>query len=349
MDPHAEARDQPFDNPPPAQPAAAGPSQEPGYAQVRDFLIYSLSLPERALRGAAGVVGGALREGTALLVPQAFQDSKVYSSMVRQTLDFLAEDVGGVERKQDPAAPPKIEDFVVRKAVGNFIEMSSLATLHLSPMLLLAVVSDVAYGSRAFLREVAGDLKARGVIAEDSTVDHVDDLLEAVARASQTSATAFDTPPLSLDGLKDTVAQTRQAVASIDPVKVLPQAEVKRMWDEIHQIAASQGVDPLAVSGAMTMYSLGKVAAVGHGAISTFRAAGTLFDRHVIDHYRQGLGHVRTKGIYASLAETSQPYLDAVWKNFARTTPTTTEDVLTGRLIARAVRTVRGWFSRGKP
>ena len=36
------------------------------------------------------------------------------------------------------------KDFVARKAVGNFIDMASLATLHLSPMLLLAVVGDVA-------------------------------------------------------------------------------------------------------------------------------------------------------------------------------------------------------------
>lgn len=334
-----------------AQPSgpAPGPEADPGYVQVRDFLLYSLSLPERALRSTAGVVGGTLREGSSLLLPRAFRSSKVYCCVVQQGLDFLAEDVGGVERREDPGAAPKVESFVARKAVGNFIEMASLATLHLSPMLLLAVVSDVAYGSQAFLRELAGDLKARGVIAEDSTVNHVDDLLEAVAQASKTSATAFDTPPLSLDGLKDSVDQTRRALAAIDPAKVLPQAEVKRLWDDIHQIAASQGVDPLAVSGAMTLYSLDKIAAVGHGAISAVRAAGTLVDRHVIGHYREALGDIRTRGIYASLAETARPYLGAVWRNFARGTATFTEDLLTGRLLARAWTTVRARLPRKTP
>ena len=57
--------------------------QDPGYAGVRDFLLYSLSLPERTLRSASGVVGGALRESASLLVPQAFQSSKTYEVVVR--------------------------------------------------------------------------------------------------------------------------------------------------------------------------------------------------------------------------------------------------------------------------
>ena len=116
---------------------------DPGYVQVRDFLLYGLSLPERTLRSAAGVVSGSMRESASLLVPAAFQNSRCYTTMVRQMLDFLAEDVGGVERAEEAGGPPKVENYVARKAVGNFIELSSLATFHLSPFLLLAIVSDV--------------------------------------------------------------------------------------------------------------------------------------------------------------------------------------------------------------
>ena len=51
--------------------------------------------------------------------------------MVKQMLDFLAEDIGGVERKPKSGAAPGVENFVARKAVGNFVDMVSLATLHL--------------------------------------------------------------------------------------------------------------------------------------------------------------------------------------------------------------------------
>ena len=317
---------------------------DPGFAAVRNFLLYSVSIPERTLRSAAGVVSGALRESASLLVPQAFQNSKTYFVFVRQTLNFMAEDVGGVAPSDDPDAPPTVENFVARKAVGNFIELAGLATIHLSPLMLLAIVSDVAYGSQAYLQELGQELKNQGVIDQDSTIDHVDDLLEAVAGAAKTTATAFDTPPLSVEGLKQTIDDTREAVKTIDPVKVIPQAEVKRMWEEIHETATREGVNPLAISSAMTLYSLGKIGMVGRGALSTVKAAGRLFDRHVIDHYADALNDVREKGIYASLAATSEPYIEAVWQNFSTSKTTITEDVLSGRLIGKAWNAARRWL-----
>jgi hypothetical protein len=321
---------------------------DPGYVRVRDFLLYSLSLPERTLRSASGLVGGALRESASLLVPQAFQNSKTYSSMVGQMLDFLAEDVGGVERPKAQAGPPPVEDFVARKAVGNFLDLAGLATLHLSPMLLLAVVSDVAYGSHAYLKELAEDLKRQRVIDEHSTIDHVDDLLKAVAGAAGTTSMAFNTPPLSVAGLHETVQQTREAIAAIEPVKVLPQAEVERLWQEIHQLAACQGSSPLQVSTAMTLYSLNKIGTMGRGALSTVKAAGTLLDRHVLDHYRTALGEIGHRGLYASLAQTGRPYLEAVWNNFSGRRTTITERLLSGQLIALAWGGLRRWLRKGR-
>lgn len=317
--------------------------QDPGFARVRDYLLFGLSLPERTLRCASGLVGGTLRESAALLVPQAFQNSKTYSVMVRQMLDFLAEDVGGVKRKEG-SETQQVEDFVARKAVGNFIDMAGMATLHLSPMMLLAIVSDVAYGSQAYLRELAADLKRQGVIDEGSTIEHVDDLLDAVACAARTTSGAFDTPPLSVEGLKQTIDETRAAVTRIDPTSVIPQAEVQRLWDDIHGIAAKEGVNPLAVSGAMTLYTLDKLGAAGRGALSTVTVASELFNRHVIDHYQHALGEIRCRGFYATLAETSGPYLEAVWLNFSTDKATITEDLLTGRLFGKAWTSVSRWF-----
>ena len=64
-------------------------SEDPQLKSVRDYLLYSLSLPERALRTTTCVAGGAIRESAALLVPQAFQDSKTYSILVGETRKFL--------------------------------------------------------------------------------------------------------------------------------------------------------------------------------------------------------------------------------------------------------------------
>ena len=326
------------------QPIQRDEEKDPGYASVFDFLKYSVSVPERAFRAASGLIGGTLRESASLLVPRAFQDSKSYSVMVRQMLDFLAEDIGGVARSEKSDSATQVENYVARKAVGNFIDMAGLATMHLSPLMFLAIFSDVAYGSKAYLRELAGELKEQGVIDENSTIDKIDDLLEALAQTSKTTATAFDTPPLSIEGLRETVRQTRESAASVDPTSVLPQAELNRLWSDIHDLAKQEGVNPFAISSAATLYSLDKIGTLGRGALSTVKVAGSLVDRHVIDHYREALADIRNEGLHAALARTSKPYTDALWHNFSSSKPTITEDVLSGKLIGRGYTAVRRWL-----
>lgn len=312
---------------------------------VYDYLLYSLSLPERAIRGTAGVAGGVVRESAELLVPQAFRTSKSYEILVQQGLDFLTDDIAGVRREGKEAdAEADVENFVAKKAVGGFVEMASMATLHVSPVLLLAVVSDVAYGSQTYLKELAVELKREGVIAEDSTIDHANDLLEAIRESSAVSASAFDTPPLSVEGLRETIEQTTQSVGKIDPTKVLPAAEIDRLWKDMQSVASEEHVTLLDVSGAMTLHALSRVGQVGQGALSTVNIAGTLFDRHIVDHYRTALGDLHERGYYTTLADVSQPYIAAVWENFSTERSTITEDLLNGNLVGQAARTVGKWF-----
>lgn len=309
-------------------------------------LRYALSLPERALRTGTGLLGGAVRESASLLVPRSFQSSRTYTVMVRQMLDFLVHDVGGVEQAAQPSSTAAVDHYVARKSIGNFVDMASLATLHVSPLMLLAAVSDIAYGSQVYLKELAEELKAQGVIDQASTIDHVNDLLGAVSNASTATGKVFDTPPLSVDALKKSIDETRAALSSADPKTILPQAEVQRMWEEMRDIARRENVGLLAVSGAVTMHSLGKVATLGRGALSTVKVAGSLLDRHVVDHYSQALIDIRHKGLYASLAETSEPYIAAVWKNFRPNKSTVTEDLLSGKLLNGSWRAARKWLGR---
>ncbi len=317
---------------------------DPGFAGVYRYLTYGLSIPERALRTTVVMVGGAVRESASLLVPQAFQNSRTYSAMIRQMLDYLVEDVGGVARPNRPAEARRVENFVARKAVGNFIEMASLATLHLSPLTVLAILGDVAYGSQTYLKELSAELKRQGIIDERSTIDDADDLLAAVAAAASTSAAALDTPPLSVDGLRETIEQTRQAVRSVDPTKIIPQAEIARLWAEIHQLSEREGVGIIELSGAITLESLAKLGTVARGALSTVKVASMLVDRHILDHYRHALADVRARGIAATLAENSAPYIDALWLNFASNRPTLTEDLVSGKLAERTWDSVRRWL-----
>jgi hypothetical protein len=327
----------------------SGSASEPSAIEsgVGQRLRYWLSLPERTLRSGTGLVAGALRESASLLVPRSFQDSQTYTVLVRQMLDFLAEDVGGVVRGAAQPGEEKIDNFVARKAVGNFLEMASLATLHLSPLTLLAVFSDVAYGSQAYLEELAAELKKQGVIDENSTVHHAGDLLSAIAEASRTTAKAFNTPPLSVEGLKQTIDEARAAASGIRPGDLVPEAEIRRLWDQMRELARRERVDLLTLSGAVTMQSLSSLGTLSRGALSTVRVTHALVDRHIVGHYAQAIDRIRDQGLYRSLAETSGPYLAAVWENFSANKSTITEDVLSGKLPGSAWTAARRWLGSG--
>ena len=77
---------------PPTDPPTgntAEAAEDPGFSQVYQYMMFGLSLPERALRSTSALVGGALTESAGLLIPQAFRNSKSYEVFVHQMLDFM--------------------------------------------------------------------------------------------------------------------------------------------------------------------------------------------------------------------------------------------------------------------
>jgi hypothetical protein len=327
---------------PTAPNVAENPSGEPE-AGLSRFLLYTLSLPERVVRSTVGVTAGAAREAAHALVPQAFQSSKVYELVIASSLNFLTEDIGGVEQQARPGEAPSVDNFLARKAVGNFVDLAGLATLHLSPIWVFAVVSDVAYGSKVYLNELAAELRQRGLIRPDSTINRVEDLFDAIRSATGETATMIATPPLSLAELKSSVEKIKTA----DLTALLPQQELAEQWNEMRAIAARENVSLLGVSGALTMNMLQKVGAVANGTLTGVQVAGGLFNRKVLGHYAAGLRAVREQGFYSLVRETSAPYRQAVWTNFATARPTWTSQLVSGELFRNAWAAV-GQFRRTK-
>ncbi len=289
-------------------------------------ILYGVSLPERLLRSGVGLTAGAVKELGALLVPQAFQSSKSYQIAIHDSLSFLTETVGGVSGP--PGTADKASEHVARKAIGNFVDLAGLATLHVSPMWLLAITSDLAYGGRTYVLEVARALEEQGLIDETSTIHNVDDLLDALQRSCGTAAGALDKPPMSVDELRSVVAQTRQEISGMDVTSVLPEAELRRLWGEMQDVATQEGVGLLEISTAMTMSTLDRVATISSGALTSIQVAGGLLNRSVLDHYRQSLTRIQTQGFYNVLDETYRPYAEAVWNNFSSERKSWTESLL---------------------
>jgi hypothetical protein len=319
------------------QVATASGTNDPEAAEshLSRFLLYTVSLPERVVRSTVGVTAGAAKEASHALIPQAFQSSKTYELVVVNSLKFLVENVGGVECQHAAGEPAPVDHFLARKAVGNFVDLAGVATLHLSPIWVFAVVSDVAYGSKAYVRELAAELHERGLIKDTSPIDRVDDLLAAIQTTTAETASLISTPPLSVEQLKLTIERTRSAIAAADHAAFPSQQELEAHWHEMQTISAKEGVSMLGVSGALTLHMLGKVEAVAQGSLVCVEVAGGLLNRNILAHYVDGLKTIHQRGFYDVVRSSATPYTAAVWRNFSAQHQTLTTQVVTGRLFRK--------------
>lgn len=346
------------ESPPPENPAVSTVDS------LMNGLLYGISLPERLVRSAVGVTAGTAKEIAEFVVPQAFQDSKSYEVMVRNSLGFLLNSVATVSEAGPPqntsmsvpgSAPTSTVDaaaanpsrFIARKAAGNFIDIAGLATLHVSPLWVLAIVSDAAYGTKTYLNELAQELQAQGLIDDSSSIHKVEDLFNAVKQASGSAASAFDQPPLSLDELRTSVEQTRKAVNEIDPRHLIPESEINRYWSEMRSIAAQEKISLLGVSAAIAMETVESVKNLSHGTLTGLFVAGKIINRNIFGHYWESLANINEQGLWNSVRNTYTPYVDLAWGNFTSSRKTWTETVLDPGRFTRMLHWILRLF-RGK-
>lgn len=255
---------------------------------------------------------------------------------------------GALENPNQSVVAPQVGadaagTHIAKKAVGNFVDLAGLATLHVSPLWVMAIVSDVCYGSKSFVLELAGELQKQGVIDDTSTIHHVEDILDAVQKGTGTIASTFDVPPFSIAELKGTIAQTTGALSEADVRRLLPEAELRSMWNEMRQVANQENVSLLGVSGAIAMQTLNRVTTVGQGAIIGVQVAGGILNRNVIQHYLDSLSRIQERGFYPTVRDSYGPYVDAVWSNFSKGRSTWTESLLEQLEPSR----LRSWFAKG--
>jgi hypothetical protein len=336
----------------------SSPSEERSTSeQLLSGLLYGVSLPERLVRSAVGITAGTAKEIAEFVVPQAFQDSKSYEVAVRNSLNFLLANVATVSdpNAEKPVVPPNAVPaadsssdptainpgrFIARKAVGNFIDIAGLATLHVSPLWILAIVSDAAYGTKTYLSELAGELQSQGLIDDSSTIHRVDDLFDAIKKASGRAASNFDTPPLSLDELKSSFEQTRAALNEVDPTLLIPEAEIGRIWSDMRSLADQEKISLLGVSGAVAMQAVETIKTATQGSLTGLFVAGKIVNRNIFGHYISALSDIHKNGLWSSVRNTYGPYVDLAWGNFTSSRKTWTEQVLNPSRFARLWATI---------
>jgi hypothetical protein len=292
---------------------------------------YAASLPERVVRSASALAGGAVREVAAVALPIGFRRGRLYRSLVDVTLQFLIENVGGVQGPQ-PNEQKLGEDFLLRRAAGNGIELMGVIAFRASPVWVLAALADVAGFGRQLIPEIADALKKEGLLAENGSFATMEQLLTGLERSSGQLAESVNAPPLDVAGLREEwrkfVAETRQL-----PAPQLPQASaVTRVWQDLRATAEREQRSVFEVSSLLAVAAVGELPerarVLSKAAAVVLRHGGAALSNALLDHYRQSLQQMREVGFVRYGVRQLTPYTHAAIGAFHPERATLTDKLL---------------------
>ena len=279
---------------------------------------YTTTLPD-ALRHAGNYASEWVRESANWFVPSAFRNSESYSLFVRQLMDFVIREGASAEGQSDAAVAAASPEraFVARKTFGSLLDMTALATFHLSPLTVLAVFAEYGFGAKIFLQQLVDRLREQQLIAADVPIDSSAELIAVLERVTEHATEMFGRPPISISGLNKTVAEIAGAVARVAPEQMLPLAEIDQLLRQMELAAREQEASIWDVSATISLVALNSIHSVGQGGLVTLDVDLDLFQEHIIQHYWEGLRAIERHGLLPTLTQASEPYLESVWTNYA--------------------------------
>jgi hypothetical protein len=306
-------------------------------AQLRNFL---LSLPERGLRSMTALAGGLLHELGEVAIPKTLRRSQLYHNLVDATLRFLIEQVGQVKNVYADGQQLS-ENFLLRRAAGNGIDLIGILAFRASPVWVLAALADASGAGRILVREITGSLKAEGLLEQKAEFNTMDEMLAGLESSAGRLAATVNTPPLDVKSLRREWNALRGDLAKIAP-RQLPGAQgLRDLWNEIEQEAGRQNRSVFQISSLMAVSAMksvpDKARWLSASARSAARQTGTLVAATLLQDYRASLKQIRETGYVRYAVDQFRPYLSAAVSQFSPRRKSFTE-----RLIARATQSRAG-------
>lgn len=300
-------------------------------SQLRNFL---LSLPERGLRSATALAGGVVREVSDLAIPKTLRRSRLYRNLVEATLRFLIEQIGQVKDAY-PDEEKLSDDFLVRKAAGNGIELLGILAFRASPVWVLAALADASGAGRFLVREITASLKTDGLLDPGAEFETVDEMLVGLEASTGRLAATVNMPPLDVKSLRQEWNALRSDLAKIPPRQLPGTQALNDLWKEIKLEAERQNRSVFQVSSLMALSAMKSVPEkarwLSASARSAARKTGTAVAAILLEDYRASLKQIRETGYIRYAVGHFRPYLAAAVSQFSPRRQSLTE-----RLISMA-------------
>ena len=294
--------------------------------------LYTLSIPERYLRGLTALTGGMLKETTDIVVPDFVQDTTSYNIFVGNLLRFAVENVGGVEGLYDEE---QIEgEYATRKVIGNAIEGVGIATVHASPLWIFAFFADSVKGGQAYLDRLSDELVEKGYIESEKTSKSLKGLLEGLERTTTSFAQNIDTPPLSKEEIVGNINEIRESFSELWSSTGKAAGDITEdvgdVMQEFIDTASEEGQSLLELGGVMTLQATSRAKKAAGMAVTAPQVAGKMLSENILGYYRDTLSDIHEHGYAKVASDVIDPYGNAIVKQFSKSTETWTEKIFTG-------------------
>ena len=294
--------------------------------------LYTLSIPERYMRGLTALTGGMLKETTDLVVPDFVQDTTSYNIFVGNLLRFAVENVGGVEGLYEDDSLEG--EYATRKVIGNAIEGVGIATVHASPLWIFAFFADSVKGGQAYLDRLSDELVERGYIESEKTSKSLKGLLEGIEKTTSSFAQNIDTPPLSKDEIINNVSEIRDSINELWVTTGKAAGDITEDVGDIMQefidTANEEDQSFLELGGLMTLQATSRAKKAVGMAITAPHVAGKMLSDNILGYYRDTLADIHEHGYAQVASEVIDPYGNAILKQFDANKETWTEKIFKG-------------------
>ena len=220
--------------------------------RTRTMKAYLLSLPERLVRSVLGLGAGVAREVGEVAVPAAIRRGRLYQNLVDATLQFLIEQVGGVEGVYT-SGDRLPDNFLVRRTAGNAVEALGIVAFRASPVWVLAALADVCGMGRHLIPEIADALKAQGLLEKDAHFTSVEQMLDGLERTSARLASTINTPPLDVPALREEWQAIRDDARGLAPASLPSRDTIVEVWTGMKAASAREERSIFETSSAMAV------------------------------------------------------------------------------------------------
>ena len=283
------------------------------------------------MRSVAAVSAGVIREVGEITLPPGLRRTRLYDTMVETTLRFLIERVGQVEGTY-PKDTPIIEHFLVKRTLGDGIDLAGLVAFGASPIWVLAALADLSGAGRQLISEIVASMKAEGLLERHRNFANVDQILDGLERTSGQLAASLRFPPLNVASLRKDWNELKEAVKKIPP-RNLPSPDLLReQWNELKSEAAAQQRSVFEMSSLIALATIRRMPSnmvkLSRSAVKATLRTGQLFAQGLLDHYAAILEEIRETGYASYLAREFRPYLRAAATQFSMSHRSLTEELL---------------------